>query len=74
MHAQYLIRQGSFRQIDEMLVMGEKNDLRLLCKPAHTVKSGSGSFVVEMNQDIVHNERHGTVVADVFLQPAKPEC
>jgi hypothetical protein len=57
-----------------MPVVRKKNDLCALGEAGHCGKRGTGPVIIEVNQDIVHNEGHRAVVFDVLFQSAQPEC
>ncbi len=49
-------------KLDEVLVMGEEKNLSALCQSAELREDGFGAFVVERDQQVIQNQRHGFVL------------
>lgn len=61
------IAQSGSRNIDEMLVVSEKQDLSFLTKLGNYLEAGGGASVIEIDQQIVRNERKRMRAAEIFI-------
>ena len=59
--------QSGPRNIDEMLVVREKQDLSFLTKLGKYLEAGCGASVIEVDQQIVRNERKRMRAAEIFI-------
>src|SRR5690348_923221 len=65
--------QGFSRDLQQVLVMGEEQDLRLLGELAQDAEAGRRALVVEVDEQVVRDERHGLGMVEIILYRGDPE-
>ena len=68
-----IFTQGLAAEFDEVLVMGEEKDLCALGQRAELRKDGSRAIVVEGDQQVIQNERHGLMLFQIAIKRGQPE-
>ena len=61
-------------QFDQVVVMGEENDLRTTGELREDFQGRHGAVVVEANQQIIQNERRRFLAVEITLQARQPQA
>lgn len=67
------VAQGLAAEFDEVIVMGEKENLGAAGEGAQLRENGVGAVVVEGHQQVVENQRHRLVSVEILFQRGEAE-
>src|SRR5262249_24435412 len=71
---QYIIVSSVRREFHQVLGMGEKEDLGVFGELSQSFESSCGAVVIEVDQEVVDDERDRLMLVEVGLQACETKC
>ena len=68
------VAEGLPTEFDEMLVMGEDEDLGAFGQGTQLRENRFGAFVIEGDQQVVQYEWHGIMLLEIPIERRQPKC